>query len=174
MIIQHNLAAMNANEANRKNVSGLKKKTEKLSTGYKINRAADNAAGLSVSEKMRSQINGLSQASCNSNDAVSLIQTAEGGLGESEDIIQRMRELAVQAANGTYTDDDRKQIQYEIDALKSEVDRTAESTEFNEIKLLDGSKAGKTPSSEYGARYGIVANAGASSLAGAILTSNIA
>jgi flagellin len=130
---------MNANEAMRKNVSGLKKQTEKLSTGYNINRAADNAAGLAISEKMRSQIRGLTQASANANDAISLIQTAEGGLQETEDIMQRMRELAVQSANGTYTDEDRQQIQYEVDALKAEVDRIAESTEFNEMKLLDGS-----------------------------------
>lgn len=158
MIIQHNIAAMNAGEANRKNVSGLKKKTEKLSTGYKINRSADNASGLSVSEKMRSQIRGLSQASNNANDSISLIQTAEGGLNETEDILQRMRELAVQSANGTYTDDDREQIQYEVNALKSEIDRVAESTEFNEMKLLNGdvhvtlNSLGKT--NEYGALYG--------------------
>ncbi|MBQ9384017.1 MAG: hypothetical protein IJT87_07255 [Ruminiclostridium sp.] len=163
MVIQHNLAAMNAVEANRKNVTGLKKRTEKLSTGYKINRAADNAAGLGVSEKMRSQINGLSQASCNSNDAISLIQTAEGGLNESEDIAQRMRELAVQASNGTYTDEDRAQMQYEIDALKSEITRIGESTEFNTMKLLDGSCGFGVNINEtgnngifgvYGARYG--------------------
>jgi flagellin len=139
---------MNANEAMRKNVAGLKKQTEKLSTGYSINRAADNASGLAVSEKMRSQIRGLTQASANSNDAISLIQTAEGGLQETQDIMQRMRELAVQSANGTYTDEDRMQIQHEVDALKSEVDRIAESTEFNEKKLLDGSLSGKGGASE--------------------------
>jgi flagellin len=125
----------------RKNVSGLKKQTEKLSTGYNINRAADNAAGLAISEKMRSQIRGLSQATNNSNDAISLIQTAEGGLQESEDILQRMRELAVQSANGTYTEEDRQQIQYEVDALKDEVDRISSATEYNTMKLLDGSLA---------------------------------
>ncbi|MBP3854535.1 MAG: flagellar hook protein [Ruminiclostridium sp.] len=104
---------------------------------------------------MRSQIRGLTQASANANDAISLIQTAEGGLQETEDIMQRMRELSVQSANGTYTDEDREQIQYEVDALKAEVDRIAESTEYNEMKLLDGSLDGKGSSNgEYGARYG--------------------
>lgn len=156
MVVQHNISAMNANNAMTKNVSGLKKSTEKLSTGYSINRAADNAAGLAISEKMRSQIRGLSQATNNANDAISLIQTAEGGLQESEDILQRMRELAVQSSNGTYTDDDREQIQYEVDALKSEIDRIAQSTEFNEMKLLDGSlDGGFGDNGVYGPRYGV-------------------
>lgn len=155
MVVQHNISAMNANNAMTKNVSGLKKSTEKLSTGYSINRAADNAAGLAISEKMRSQIRGLSQATNNANDAISLIQTAEGGLQESEDILQRMRELAVQSSNGTYTDDDREQIQFEVDALKEEVDRIAQSTEFNEMKLLDGSlDGGFGDTGVYGPRYG--------------------
>lgn len=155
MVVQHNISAMNANNAMTKNVSGLKKSTEKLSTGYSINRAADNAAGLAISEKMRSQIRGLSQATKNANDAISLIQTAEGGLQESEDILQRMRELAVQSSNGTYTDDDREQIQYEVDALKEEIDRIAQSTEFNEMKLLDGSlDGGAGDNGVYGPRYG--------------------
>ena len=175
MVVQHNISAMNANEAMRKNVSGLKKQTEKLSTGYNINRAADNAAGLAISEKMRSQIRGLTQASANANDAISLIQTAEGGLQETEDIMQRMRELAVQSANGTYTDEDREQIQYEVDALKAEVDRIAESTEYNEMKLLDGSLAGAGASNgEYGPRYGTVLTAAAGDLAaGTTLTSDL-
>ncbi len=157
MVVQHNISAQNANEAMRKNVSGLKKQTEKLSTGYNINRAADNAAGLAISEKMRSQIRGLTQASANSNDAISLIQTAEGGLQETEDIMQRMRELAVQSANGTYTDEDREQIQYEVDALKAEVDRISQATEYNEMKLLDGSLGGAGgANTEYGAKYGKV------------------
>jgi flagellin len=157
MVVQHNISAQNANEAMRKNVAGLKKQTEKLSTGYNINRAADNAAGLAISEKMRSQIRGLTQASANSNDAISLIQTAEGGLQETEDIMQRMRELAVQSANGTYTDEDREQIQYEVDALKAEVDRISQATEYNEMKLLDGSLGGAGgANTEYGAKYGKV------------------
>ncbi len=156
MVVQHNISAMNANNAMTRNVSGLGKSTEKLSTGYAINRAADNAAGLAISEKMRSQIRGLSQATSNANDAISLIQTAEGGLQETEDILQRMRELSVQSANGTYTDEDREQIQHEVDALKAEIDRIAESTEFNEMKLLDGSLDGGVGNTgEYGPRYGL-------------------
>ena len=159
MVVQHNISALNANNAMTRNVSGLGKSTEKLSTGYSINRAADNAAGLAISEKMRSQIRGLSQATNNANDAISLIQTAEGGLQETEDILQRMRELAVQSSNGTYTDEDREQIQFEVDALKGEIDRIAESTEFNEMKLLDGSLGGKSTATEYGPRYGAVITA---------------
>lgn len=155
MVVQHNISAMNANNAMTRNVSGLGKSTEKLSTGYSINRAADNAAGLAISEKMRSQIRGLAQATNNANDAISLIQTAEGGLQETEDILQRMRELSVQSANGTYTDEDREQIQFEVDALKEEIDRISSSTEFNEMKLLDGSlDGGKGATGEYGPRYG--------------------
>ena len=169
MVVQHNVSAMNANNAMTKNVSGLKKQTEKLSTGYNINRAADNAAGLAISEKMRSQIRGLTQATSNANDAISLIQTAEGGLQETEDIMQRMRELSVQSANGTYTDEDRQQIQYEVD-------RIAQSTEYNEMKLLDGSLDGKSTSTEFGPRYGqTVTNASDASgfAAGTVITSNI-
>jgi flagellin len=177
MVVQHNVSAMNANNAMSKNVAGLKKQTEKLSTGYNINRAADNAAGLAISEKMRSQIRGLTQATSNANDAISLIQTAEGGLQETEDIMQRMRELAVQSANGTYTDEDREQIQYEVDALKDEVDRIAQSTEYNEMKLLDGSLDGKSTSTEFGPRYGQTITAGGAAqggfATGTVITSNI-
>ena len=175
MVVQHNVSAMNANNAMTKNVSGLKKQTEKLSTGYNINRAADNAAGLAISEKMRSQIRGLTQATSNANDAISLIQTAEGGLQETEDIMQRMRELSVQSANGTYTDEDREQIQYEVDALKDEVDRIAQSTEYNEMKLLDGSLDGKgAAKGEYGPRYGSVQTQATGDLsAGTSTTSSI-
>lgn len=180
MVVQHNVSAMNANNAMTKNVSGLKKQTEKLSTGYNINRAADNAAGLAISEKMRSQIRGLTQATSNANDAISLIQTAEGGLQETEDIMQRMRELSVQSANGTYTDEDREQIQYEVDALKDEVDRIAQSTEYNEMKLLDGSLDGKSTATEFGPRYGQTitaggtgANHGGGFATGTVITSNI-
>ena len=183
MVVQHNISAMNANNAMTRNVSGLGKSTEKLSTGYQINRAADNAAGLAISEKMRSQIRGLAQATNNANDAISLIQTAEGGLQETEDILQRMRELSVQSANGTYTDEDREQIQHEVDALKAEIDRIAESTEFNEMKLLDGSlDGGKGNVGEYGPRYGIYLSAKDDnallgtenlSLEGSTITSNV-
>lgn len=156
MVVQHNISALNANNAMTKNVSGLGKSTEKLSTGYQINRAADNAAGLAISEKMRSQIRGLSQATNNANDAISLIQTAEGALQETEDILQRMRELSVQSANGTYTDEDRDQIQKEVEALKGEIDRISEATEYNEMKLLDGSLDGGVGNKgEYGPRYGV-------------------
>lgn len=173
-VVQHNISAMTANNAMTRNVSGLSKSTEKLSTGYSINRAADNAAGLAISEKMRSQIRGLSQATNNANDAISLIQTAEGGLQETEDILQRMRELSVQSANGTYTDEDREQIQFEVDALKEEIDRIAESTEFNEMKLLDGSlDGGVGDTGVYGARYGTHVADEDSPLKGSVFTSSI-
>lgn len=160
MVVQHNLNAINANNKMNINVSGTKKSTEKLSSGLQINRAGDNAAGLAISEKMRSQIRGLSQATKNANDGISLIQTAEGGLNETHAILQRMRELAVQSANGTYQDDtDREAIQLEVDALKSEIDRIASSTEYNGMKLLDGSLGGSTTTNTYGANYGSVTKA---------------
>ena len=161
MVVQHNLNAINANNKMNINVSGTKKATEKLSSGYQINRAGDNAAGLAISEKMRSQIRGLSQATKNANDGISLIQTAEGGLNETHSIRQRMRELAVQSANGTYQDDtDREAIQLEVDALKSEIDRIASSTEYNGMKLLDGSLGGTTTgTTDFGARYGVLISA---------------
>ncbi|MDK2807588.1 MAG: flagellin [Clostridiales bacterium] len=142
MIVQHNMSASNARRQLGITTKSLAKSTEKLSSGYRINRAADDAAGLAISEKMRGQIRGLDQASSNSEDAISLVQTAEGGLQETQSILQRMRELSVQAANDTNTDDDRQQIQNEIDQLTSEVDRIATSTEFNTKKLLDGSQQG--------------------------------
>lgn len=174
MVVQHNLNAINANNKMNINVSGTKKATEKLSSGYQINRAGDNAAGLAISEKMRSQIRGLSQATKNANDGISLIQTAEGGLNETHSILQRMRELAVQSANGTYQDNtDREAIQLEVDALKSEIDRIASSTEYNGMKLLDGSLGGSKAVTEFGAKYGVV-DAASADLEGAILTSNVA
>lgn len=174
MVVQHNLNAINANNKMNINVSGTKKATEKLSSGYQINRAGDNAAGLAISEKMRSQIRGLSQATKNANDGISLIQTAEGGLNETHSILQRMRELAVQSANGTYQDDtDREAIQLEVDALKSEIDRIASSTEYNGMKLLDGSLGGSKAVTEFGAKYGAVSTAN-TDLVGATITSNIA
>lgn len=182
MVVQHNLNAINANNKMNMNVSGTKKSTEKLSSGLQINRAGDNAAGLAISEKMRSQIRGLSQATKNANDGISLIQTAEGGLNETHAILQRMRELAVQSANGTYQDDtDREAIQLEVDALKSEIDRIASSTEYNGMKLLDGSLGGSKSVTEYGAKYGIIDNqAGADDgsatgdFNGSVITSNVA
>ena len=174
MVVQHNLNAINANNKMNMNVSGTKKSTEKLSSGLQINRAGDNAAGLAISEKMRSQIRGLSQATKNANDGISLIQTAEGGLNETHAILQRMRELAVQSANGTYQDDtDREAIQLEVDALKSEIDRIASSTEYNGMKLLDGSLGGSTAVTEFGAKYGVV-DATSTDLLGSTITSNVA
>lgn len=143
MVIQHNMAAMNSSRQLGITEKNMTKSTEKLSSGYRINRAADDAAGLAISEKMRGQIRGLTQASTNSEDAISLVQTAEGALQESQNVIHRMRELAVQAANDTNTDDDRTQIQKEINQLTMEVDRIATTTEFNTMKLLDGSRKGQ-------------------------------
>lgn len=139
MVVQHNMSALNANRMMNVTTNALSKSTEKLSSGYRINRAADDAAGLSISEKMRSQIRGLNQASTNAQDGISLIQTAEGALNESHSILQRMRELAVQAANGTETDDDREAVNNEISQLQEELTRISETTEFNTMKLLDGS-----------------------------------
>ncbi len=177
MVVQHNLNAINANNKMNMNVSGTKKSTEKLSSGLQINRAGDNAAGLAISEKMRSQIRGLSQATKNANDGISLIQTAEGGLNETHAILQRMRELAVQSANGTYQDDtDREAIQLEVDALKSEIDRISTSTEYNGMKLLDGSLGGSKDVTEFGAKYGIVETktVDKSLFSGSTITSNVA
>lgn len=143
MIIQHNMQAANANRMLGNVVTSQSKSTEKLSSGYRINRAADDAAGLSISEKMRGQIRGLDQASTNAQDGISLIQTAEGALNETHSILQRMRELAVQAANDTEVDEDREAIQQEIDQLVSEVDRIATTTQFNTMNLLEGSFSGK-------------------------------
>ena len=156
MIVQHNLTAMNANRQLGISTSALAKSTEKLSSGYRINRAADDAAGLAISEKMRSQIRGLDQASTNASDGISMIQTAEGALNESHSILQRMRELCVQAANGTETDEDRGNIQDEIEQLQEELDRIASDTEFNEMKLLDGSlSASSVGGTESGPKYGV-------------------
>lgn len=155
MIVQHNMQAMNANRMLGTVTKSQAKSTEKLSSGYRINRAADDAAGLAISEKMRSQIRGLTQASTNAEDGISLIQTAEGALNESHSILQRMRELAVQAANGTETDDDRDNIQDEIEQLQDELDRIAETTEFNTMRLLDGSFDGtNTSTTSSGPKYG--------------------
>jgi flagellin len=144
MIIQHNISSMNANRNLGISTNALAKSTEKLSSGYRINRAGDDAAGLAISEKMRGQIRGLDQASKNSEDSISLVQTAEGALQETQSILQRMRELAVQAANDTNTDDDRTQLQNEISQLTNEVDRIATTSEYNTMKLLDGSRLGST------------------------------
>ena len=138
MVVQHNLTAMNANRMLSSTTSSLSKSTEKLSSGYRINRAADDAAGLSISEKMRKQIKGLTQASSNAQDGISCVQTAEGALTEVHSMLQRMNELAVQAGNGTMSKDDRQNIQDEMDQLVSEIDRVSETTKFNETYLLKG------------------------------------
>ena len=138
MVVQHNLTAMNANRMLGITQGTLSKTTEKLSSGYKINRAADDAAGLSISEKMRKQIRGLTQASLNAEDGISAVQTAEGALNEVQDMLQRMNELAVKAANSTNSEDDRSYIQDEINQLVTEIDRVSETTKFNETYLLKG------------------------------------
>ena len=138
MVVQHNLQAMNANRMLNITTGSQSKSAEKLSSGYRINRAADDAAGLSISEKMRKQIRGLDQASTNAEDGVSAVQTAEGALTEVHSMLQRMNELAVQSANGTNSETDRKAIQDEIDQLTKEIDRVSETTKFNETYLLKG------------------------------------
>ena len=146
MRVQHNIMAMNAYRNYTNNVSAMKANLEKLSSGYKINRAGDDAAGLAISEKMRAQITGLETAQKNAKDGISLVQTAEGAMTEVHDMLNRMVELATQSANGTYDNTtDRAQLQKEMDQLKSEINRIADSSNFNGIKLLDGSmEAGKT------------------------------
>ena len=144
MVVQHNLQAMNANRMLGITSNKQSKSSEKLSSGYQINRAADDAAGLAISEKMRKQMKGLDRASTNAQDGVSAVQTAEGALTEVHAMLQRMNELAVQAANGTNSLDDRKAIQAEMDQLTTEIDRVAETTKFNETYLLKGNSATKT------------------------------
>jgi flagellin len=139
MVVQHNLTAMNSNRMLGLTTASQAKSTEKLSSGYKINRAADDAAGLAISEKMRRQVRGLTQASANAQDGISAVQTAEGALNEVHDMLQRMNELAVKAANGTNQSEDQSYIQSEVDALISEIDRVSQTTTFNEKSLLDGS-----------------------------------
>lgn len=150
MVVQHNLTAMNSNRMLGITTKSQAKSTEKLSSGYKINRAADDAAGLSISEKMRKQIRGLTQASSNAQDGISAVQTAEGALNEVQDMLQRMNELAVKAANGTQAENDRSYIQNEIDQLVTEIDRVSTTTKFNESYLLKGvSKNGKAAELTY-------------------------
>ena len=143
MIVQHNMAAANTNRQLGITNSNLSKSTEKLSSGYKINRAADNAAGLTISEKMRGQIRGLDQASVNAQDGISLVQTAEGALAETESILQRMRELTVQAANDTNVEEDRAAIKEELTALEAEITRIGTQSQFNTMNLLDGTFTNK-------------------------------
>ena len=168
MVVQHNLTAMNSNRMLGVTTSAQAKSTEKLSSGYKINRAADDAAGLSISEKMRKQIRGLTQASSNAQDGISTVQTAEGALNEVQDMLQRMNELAVKAANGTNSEDDRSYIQNEIDQLTTEIDRVAETTKFNETYLLKGDR---DAAKEYTYNYKtFTADAAATANAGAVVT----
>jgi flagellin len=143
MVVQHNLTAMNSNRMLGLTQSTLAKSTEKLSSGYKVNRAADDAAGLAISEKMRRQVRGLTQASANAQDGISCVQTAEGALNEVHDMLQRMNELATKAANDTNTTEDQAYIDLEVQALYSEIDRVASTTTFNQQNLLDGSFTGK-------------------------------
>ena len=139
MVVQHNLRAMNSNRQLGLTTAAQSKSTEKLSSGYRVNRAADDAAGLAISEKMRRQVKGLSQASRNAQDGISAVQTAEGALTEVHDMLQRMNTLANQSANGTNTTTDREYLQQEFKALQTEIDRVAQTTTFNEQNLLDGS-----------------------------------
>lgn len=143
MVVQHNIQAMNANRMLGINAKANASSTEKLSSGYRVNRAADDAAGLAISEKMRKQIRGLTQASSNAEDGISCVQTAEGALAEVQDMLQRMNELCVQAANGTNSETDRQYIQDELDQLVTEIDRVSETTKFNEIYLLKGDEENK-------------------------------
>lgn len=143
MVVQHNMTAMNSNRQLGVTTNLQAKSSEKLSSGYKINRAGDDAAGLTISEKMRSQVKGLNKASTNAQDGISVIQTAEGALNEAHSILQRMNELATQAANDTNTTTDRSAIQDEIDQLAKEIDRIASTTQFNTQNLLNGSFSSK-------------------------------
>ncbi|MDD6194191.1 MAG: flagellin [Lachnospiraceae bacterium] len=153
MVVQHNLKAMNSNRMLGLTQSTQAKSTEKLSSGYKINRAADDAAGLAISEKMRRQVRGLTQAAANAQDGISMVQTAEGALNEVHDMLQRMNELAVKAENGTLKSDDRDYIDAEVQQLMSEIDRVASTTTFNENNLLDG-KGGTTGDGKFALQVG--------------------
>ena len=165
MVVQHNLTAMNSNRMLGVTTRAQAKSTEKLSSGYKINRAADDAAGLSISEKMRKQIRGLTQASSNAQDGISAVQTAEGALNEVQDMLQRMNELAVKAANGTNSEDDRNYIQDEVNQLIKEIDRVSTTTKFNETYLLKGDDATAATVAATAADEGTTGAAGAAGAA---------
>jgi len=154
MVVQHNLRAVNSNRMLGLTASTQSKSTEKLSSGYKINRAADDAAGLAISEKMRRQIRGLTQASTNAQDGVSMVQTAEGALNEVHDMLQRLNELAVKAANGTNQSEDCQYIDKEVQKLKEEITRTANDTKFNKIDLLSSAANGKEVALQVGTEAG--------------------
>ena len=149
MIVKHNLTAMNSNRMLGLTTASQAKATEKLSSGYKINRAADDAAGLAISEKMRKQIRGLTQASLNAQDGISAVQTADGALNEVHDMVQRLTELAVKAANGTLSESDRDAVQNEVDQLVAEIDRVSTTTKFNETYLLRGANGSVSGSLSY-------------------------
>lgn len=169
MRIQHNISALNSLRQLSVNNDNVSKNLEKLSSGYKINRAGDDAAGLAISEKMRGQIRGLDIAGQNAQDGISLVQTAEGALSETHSILQRMRELAVQSSNGTYQDEvDRENLNKELDSLKTEIDRISSSTQFNKIDLLDGSLSGAKPNGTNAAALGTTGFTGAGAAAGAV------
>ena len=170
MVINHNMNAANALRNSNINQGAAAKSMEKLSSGLRINRAGDDAAGLSISEKMRAQIRGLNQASTNSQDAISMVQTAEGALNETQSILQRMRELAVQAANGTNVTEDRSAIKAEIDQLSSEVDRIAMTTEFNTQNLFSTADGANTVTFQVGANSGQFISVTFSNMTAASLT----
>ena len=165
MVVQHNITAMNSNRMLGITKNQQAKSTEKLSSGYKINRAADDAAGLSISEKMRKQIRGLTQASTNAQDGISAVQTAEGALTEVHDMLQRMNELAVKAANGTMSSSDKADVHNEISQLSTEIDRVATTTKFNETYLLAGSRDGKISSASWNGSLSFALQVGADNLA---------
>ncbi len=176
MVVQHNLTAMNSNRMLGVTTSTQAKSTEKLSSGYKINRAADDAAGLSISEKMRKQIRGLTQASSNAQDGISAVQTAEGALNEVQDMLQRMNELAVKAANGTNSEDDRNYIQDEVNQLIKEIDRVSTTTKFNETYLLKGDDTAKVDGATngtVGGTDGTAAGVGGTGATKSVLTINL-
>ena len=164
MVVQHNLTAMNSNRMLGITQGAQAKSSEKLSSGYKINRAADDAAGLSISEKMRKQIRGLTQASANAEDGISAVQTAEGALNEVHDMLQRMNELATKAANGTMSSSDKNDVQNEIKQLSIEIDRVATTTKFNETYLLNGSSTGKLSQANWKGQLSFQLQVGADNL----------
>ena len=173
MVVQHNLTAMNSNRMLGITQGAQAKSSEKLSSGYKINRAADDAAGLSISEKMRKQIRGLTQASANAQDGISAVQTAEGALNEVHDMLQRMNELATKAANGTMSSSDKNDVQNEIKQLSIEIDRVATTTKFNETYLLNGSSTGKLSDKVWNGQLSFSLQVGADNLASNRITVEI-
>jgi len=173
MVVQHNITAMNSNRMLGVTTGAQAKSTEKLSSGYKINRAADDAAGLSISEKMRKQIRGLTQASTNAQDGISAVQTAEGALNEVHDMLQRMNELATKAANGTMSSSDKADVQNEIKQLSTEIDRVATTTKFNETYLMNGSSSGKLGEATWNGSLSFSLQVGADNLATNRISVNI-